>query len=64
MKLIASVYEAILRVFGGAQRLHEAFLQCSYNRGRTLEPLKLLANLTGDVAGDVRLGSHSAVPLC
>ena len=43
------------------QRLLEACLPASYTRGRPLEPLKLLSNPSRDVAGDVHLGSQSAV---
>ena len=39
----------------------EAYISSSYPLGRPLEPLELLQNLPRDVAGDVRLGFHSAV---
>ena len=39
----------------------EAYISSSYPLGRPLEPLELLQNLPRDVAGDVRLGFHSAL---
>ena len=39
----------------------EVYISSSYPLGRPLEPLELLQNLPRDVAGDVRLGFHSAL---
>ena len=39
----------------------EAYVPPGYPWGRSLKPLKLLSNLTRDVAGDVGLSSHKAV---
>ena len=43
------------------QRPLKTCLPSSYIRGRSLEPLELLSNPPRDVAGDVCLGSHSAL---
>ena len=61
LKLIS---KAILRVYGCELDQKTPGNICTpwVPWGRSLKPLKLLANLTKDVAGDVCLGSHSAVP--